>query len=288
MHPYLFYIGDFPIPAFGLMAALGFLAALQYLRRSFKNLGGPEETVFDFALALMIAALVGSRVVYLFVEWDAFVRDPLGMIFSRQGYVFYGGFIFALATGVAFVRMKGIPVARAADATAPAIALGHFFGRLGCYLNGCCFGSRCEIDSVLTRFPKVVNPQGEIDGSPPFWDHLMHGWVSESDRYSLPVYPTQLFEAAGLIALFFVLHRLYKKHGNHWPPGSIFLGYAAGYALLRFCIEFFPRRRAGVDRTGLDLHFAGNRAGGPGGDPAGLLETAATGRGGKHAKPAGK
>ena len=99
MHPYLFWIGNFPLPLFGLMAALGFLLAIRYLRGSFKTLGVHEEQVFDFALVIMIAALVGSRVVYLFVEWDDFLARPFSMIFSRQGYVFYGGFSLRLLRG---------------------------------------------------------------------------------------------------------------------------------------------------------------------------------------------
>lgn len=237
MHPVLFYIGNFAVGTFGLMVALGFLLAIQYLIRATRELSIPSEKIYDLGLVIMIAALVGSRIFYLFVEWEWFVRDPLGLIFSRQGYVFYGGFVFAGLAVIYLARRWKMHLPRLADAIAPALALGHAIGRMGCYFNGCCHGDVCHVHSFLFRFPRVTDPQGNITGSPPYLEHLERGLVTERDAFSLPVHPTQLYEAISLLVLFFILHRLYRR--KRFAPGMLFLIYAVSYAVARFAIEFF-------------------------------------------------
>lgn len=237
MHPTLFRIGDFPIGTYGLMVALGFLLGIQYVVRAARKIPVAPERIYDLSLVIIIAALIGSRIAYLIVEWDWFMRDPFSLIFSRQGYVFYGGFLGGGAAVIFFARRWELPVRSLADAYAPGVALGHFFGRLGCYLNGCCHGDLCSLDHPLTRFPRVLDAHGNITGSPAFLEQLERELVMESDRFALPVHPTQLYEAAGLLVLFLVLHALYRR--VKWPAGMLFLLYAVGYAVLRFCVEFF-------------------------------------------------
>jgi len=237
MHPILFRIGDFPIGTYGLMVGLGFLAGLAYMRRSLQRVPNAAELAESLALVIMIAALAGSRIVYIFVEWRWFLRDPLALIFSREGFVFYGGFLAALAAAILYARRRAIPVRSLADALAPAIALGHFFGRIGCFLNGCCYGHPCSLSSPLTRFPRVVDNHEYIVGSPPFLDQLNQGLVAEWDLFSLPVHPTQLYEAGCLLLLFVGLHQLSKR--VRWAPGMLLLLYAAGYAVARFTVEFY-------------------------------------------------
>jgi len=237
MHPTLFRIGYFPIGTFGLLVAVGFLVAVQYTVRAARKIPIAPEKIYDLSLAIMIAALVGSRIAYLIVEWRWFLREPLGLIFSRQGYVFYGGFIAAVVVVILLARRWKLPVRSLADTFAPAVALGHLFGRIGCYLNGCCHGAACSWSSPLTRFPRVLDSHGDIVGSPAFLDQLRQGLVAESDLFAQPVHPTQLYEAASLLVLFLVLHTLYRR--VKWPPGILFLLYAVSYAVIRFCVEFF-------------------------------------------------
>ena len=236
MHPTLFHIGDFPIGTFGLMVAVGFLLGIQYVVRAARRIPVAPERIYDLSLAIMIAALVGSRIAYLIVEWDWFVQEPLALLFSRQGYVFYGGFIGAVVIVIVLARRWSLPVRSLADAFAPGVALGHVFGRIGCYLNGCCHGTLCSLDHPLTRFPRVLDPHGVIIGSPAFLEQLGQDLVTESDLVALPVHPTQLYEAAGVLILFLILHGLYSR--VKWPPGMLFLLYAVAYAVLRFGIEF--------------------------------------------------
>ncbi len=237
MYPILFRIGSFEFGTFGLMAALGFFFGIGYARRSLGKIGIPEERVFDLGLVALVGALVGSRLAYLIVEWDRFMKDPAALIFSREGYVFYGGFLLAVALGVLYCRIKGFPVLKVADGMAPAGALGHVFGRIGCFLNGCCYGGVCRVYSPLFRFPKIVNEEGDIVGSGPYIDHLNQGLIDTSAASSLPVHPTQLYEAAGLLVLFVLLHKFLQRENR--TPGMVFLAYAVGYSVLRFINEFF-------------------------------------------------
>jgi phosphatidylglycerol:prolipoprotein diacylglycerol transferase len=237
MYPELFRIGDFYIGTFGLLVALGFLAGIQYGARAARRIPIPPERVYDLALVIMIAALVGSRLAYILVEWKWFLRDPWSLVFSRQGYVFYGGFIAALLAGIGYCRWKELPVARVADAMAPGVALGHAFGRIGCYLNGCCYGNPCSFDSFLLRYPKILDSEGHIAGHAVYLEQLREGMIGVQASHALPVHPTQLYEATGLVILFVVLHWMLKR--SRWAPGVIMLTYAVAYALLRFIIEFF-------------------------------------------------
>lgn len=137
------------------------------------------------------------------------------------GLVFYGGFIAAALTGVFYARWKKLPLVNLADTLAPSIALGHFFGRIGCFLNGCCHGAPCALPWAV-RFPA---------------EHATGGQ---------PVHPTQLYEAFLNLALFAGLAWLHRRKRFH---GQVFGVYLTGYAVLRAAVEFF-RGDYGAQRFG--------------------------------------
>jgi phosphatidylglycerol:prolipoprotein diacylglycerol transferase len=227
MHPELFSVFGYPIPTFGLMVAIGMMLGIRYAQRSVDRIPVDNEYfVTDLAMWTMIAAFAGGRIGYIIVEWETFVQRPWSMIFSRQGYVFYAGFLAAFPVGIWYTRRCKLPLLKILDAVAPAIALGHAFGRGGCYMFGCCYGKACSIDNPLFRFPA---------GSPAFFDQLDKGLIGKYYFLADPVHPTQLYEMAGLFAMFLILHRLSQK--VRWAPGTLFVVYLAGYAVLRFGIE---------------------------------------------------
>ena len=135
-----------------------------------------------------------------------------------------------------FMRKHKLNIPRTLDVVAPSLALGQAFGRLGCFLKGCCYGGVCK-SAVLpsVRFPRTLDAQGSIDGSPPFIAHLEHEWVLASDQFSLPVHPTQIYSALYALAIFFVLFTFFKYRKRD-GEGALLFGIL--YSIMRFLIEF--------------------------------------------------
>lgn len=225
MYPVLFTIpifGGITIYSYGVMVALGFLAGMIWVVRESRRVGQDPARAMDLAFYIILAAIVGSRVLNVVVsDWDRFLRDPL-MIFRiwEGGLVFYGGLIASIAVAVWYVRRHHMPFLVTSDTFAPAIAIGHAFGRIGCFLAGCCFG-RPASGWFSVTFPTNVRsfaPAG------------------------ISLYPTQLMETSGELMIFFILGalRLHKRF-----DGQIFATYLMLYAVLRTIVEYF---RGDVER----------------------------------------
>src|SRR5207253_251954 len=134
MFPELFRIGNFPINTYGVLLALAFLVALLTASRLASRDGLPRERIYDLGLWMLLAALIGSKVLMLWTE-PAYRENPwqlFSLDFLRSGGVFYGGLIGAILMGYLLVRRYGLPWWKTADAFAPGIALGQTIGRLGC------------------------------------------------------------------------------------------------------------------------------------------------------------
>ncbi|MDH4163154.1 MAG: prolipoprotein diacylglyceryl transferase [Nitrospirota bacterium] len=224
MHPILFEIpriefgawalGPIPIRMYGLMIGIGFLVSILLASRKAKKEGIDPDRIMDMGVYLLLAAIVGSRLLYVLVNLQEFRQNPLdAFAIWKGGLVFYGGLIGAVGTGLWYVRHHNLPMWKTADIVAPYIALGHMFGRFGCFFAGCCYGAPCA-SSVCITFadPRSLAPLG------------------------VPVYPTQLFEAGGEFMNFILLLMLYR-HKKF--DGQIFWFYPALYSILRFMVEFF-------------------------------------------------
>ena len=207
MFPTLFNIGSFRIGTYGVMMAIGVLTAVKAASKECEKAGFSKDRFYNFVLLILLSAIVGARVLYILVEWKDFVDYPFSYIFSREGFVFYGGLIGAFAAGTVYVRRAGLSVGRTADLCAPYIALGHALGRIGCFLNGCCYG--LQTDSV--------------------WGMPIQGLPGK-------YFPIQLVASAFLFALFGFLYRIRERIGY---KGMLFLLYVTFYASGRFVIEFF-------------------------------------------------
>ena len=137
------------------MIALAFLAGLWTATRRARRENISGEKIADIVLWLMIGAIIGARFVYVTTYWkDEFADQPFSEIFMIQhgGLVYYGGLIGATIAGIIYIRWKKLPLWKIADVLAPSIALGNVFGRIGCLLNGCCYGRACSLPWAI-RFP---------------------------------------------------------------------------------------------------------------------------------------
>src|SRR6267143_4725969 len=217
MYPELFHIGSFPINTYGVFLALAFLCAILITVRLAARDGLPRERIYDLCLWMLLASLVGSKILMFFTEPE--YREHPAQLFSldflRSGGVFYGGLIGAVTTAYVLIRRYGLPWWKTADACAPGIALGNVLGRLGCFSAGCCWGKPTNLPWGV-RFTELGH---EITGVP--IDAKLH--------------PTQLYESFAMVIVFFFLLWLHKRKQF---SGQVILAYALIYATVRFLIEF--------------------------------------------------
>lgn len=217
MYPELFHIGSFPINTYGVFLALAFLCAILISVRLGARDGLPREKIYDLCLWMLLCSLVGSKILMFFTEPE--YRDhPLQLLsldFLRSGGVFYGGLIGAIVSGYFLMRRYKLPWWKTADACAPGIALGNFFGRQGCFAAGCCWGK----PTTLPWGVKFTELGHEITGVPT----------------GIPLHPTQLYESFAMLLVFFFLFWL---HRHRRFQGQVILFYASLYSVIRFAIEF--------------------------------------------------
>lgn len=239
-----------PLHSYGLAMATAFLVAIQVAQRLAKRDGLDPERVADLAFWVVVGALVGSRLYFIAVNWDdyfgpgATVATPFGPIprllaVWEGGLVFYGGFVGAVAVSAWYMRRQRMPFLRYADALIPAVALGHFFGRLGCFGAGCCWGGVSHAHLPwLTRFPPASLAYQSFAARPNAADLLT------PDRLTtLPVHPTQLYESFGELGLFLLLVLWVRPRRRF--HGQVLATWLLCYAVLRSVVEAF---RGDVER----------------------------------------
>ncbi len=216
MYPIVFHIGSFAVHSYGVMMALAFLAGLwtATLRARREKISG--ERVADVTLWLMVGAILGARIVYVTTYWkQEFADQPFSEIFMIQhgGLVYYGGLIGATIAGMIYIHWKKMPLWKTADVFAPSIALGSVFGRIGCLLNGCCYGRACSLPWAIS-FPA---------------DNPLHPPTT-------PVHPTEIYDALLNLVLYVFLAWLFRRKKF---DGQIFATYLIIYAVFRSIVEYF-------------------------------------------------
>jgi prolipoprotein diacylglyceryl transferase len=156
MHPTLFHLGPIPIQSYGFMMMIGFLVAINLASRRARKSGADEEFVVNLGLLSLISGIVGARVFYIAHHWSQFAgaSNPIvAMInLTAGGLEFYGGFLTAVAAVILYVRLKKRSLRWYLDILAPSIMIGLAFGRIGCFLNGCCWGAHTK-SPIAVRFP---------------------------------------------------------------------------------------------------------------------------------------
>jgi phosphatidylglycerol---prolipoprotein diacylglyceryl transferase len=227
VHPIALQLGSLTVHWYGVMIALAFLAGLWTATRRARRDNIPGERIADLVFWIMLVGLIGARTVYVTTYWSEFAHQPLLEIFMIQhgGLVYYGSVIGAAVAYFIYVRWKRLPGWKIADILAPSIALGNAFGRIGCLLNGCCYGSVCQLPWAI-RFPNQ---------SAAWQQQFQQGLVGRGDP-SLPVHPTEAYDALLNLVLYFGLAWLFRRKKF---DGQVFATYLLGYGLLRFTVEYF-------------------------------------------------
>lgn len=199
-------------------------------------------TFFNLIFLSFISAIVLARLAYLLLHRSEYNWNILYV--WQGGLVFYGGVILAVFSIIYYLKKNGLSVLKIGDLLMPGILLGLSFGRIGCFLNGCCYGKAVELPWSVC-FPMITNVRGEITGSPAFIDHINHGLVSDGALLSLPIHPAQLYEALVGVALFIILSMIWAgkerfddKGKPHEPKHGFIIAYAGMlYAIGRFWVE---------------------------------------------------
>lgn len=226
MHPTFITVFGVEITTYGLLVAIAFLTLWFSSVRYGRRLGYSPEFIQNLLTLVVIFSMIGARLLYIFIYWEYFKAHPREMIFSREGYVFLGGFIGAVLISIWYARRHKHSVLGVADLFAPYAALAHGIGRIGCFLFGCCFGGLSGAPWAI-RFPK---------DSPAYIQHWNQGLINAHAQHSLPIHPTQLYETAGNFAIFAILILV---RGRQTFRGQLAMGYLMLYGGIRFVIEIY-------------------------------------------------
>ncbi len=219
MHPILFSVGDWPVYSYGVLLAAAYLLGLQLGVVRARRAGVDSAKVMDLGIYLIIAALVGAKLMLIAVDWEYFRSQPRELLsLVRAGGVFYGGLILSVTVGLLLVRRYKLPVWTTADLMAPGIALGHVIGRFGCLLAGCCYGRSTDVPWAIT----FTNPLAATNVGTPL---------------GIPLHPTQLYDAGAELLILAVL-LLTERKGRPFA-GRTFWAYLMLYGISRFVIEFY-------------------------------------------------
>ena len=218
-------LGPLTITWYGLTVACGFLAGLWTASRRALRVGIHSDVIMDLGVWVILGAIAGARIMYVVSYWEqSFAGEPFLSVFRvwEGGLVFYGGLIGSSVATIIFCRLKKLPLWRIADVMAPSVALGHMFGRIGCLMNGCCYGRVCTLPWAI-EFPD---------------DHITHG---------VSVHPTQVYESGLNLLLYLGLVWLFRHRRFE---GQVFAVYLFAYAIIRSVVEIFrgdyPEYVAGI------------------------------------------
>jgi len=141
MHPILLKLGPFTIYSYGVMVAIGFGVATFLARARASKLNIDPDKIIDVAILLIVFGIIGARLLYVLLNLSFYVANPIDIIkLSNGGLVWYGGFISAVLAGTVYVKKTRLNFWAVADLFVPYVALAQAFGRIGCFLNGCCYG----------------------------------------------------------------------------------------------------------------------------------------------------
>jgi len=207
MYPVLFRVGFLNFYSYGFFVALGIIIATYFAKGHAKIQGIPAAKIVDLVFWMIVAGLIGGRIVYVILNFDEYLNQPFEILkIYKGGLVFHGGFVFALISTLIFIKRNKLPSLKTLDIIAVYVPLAHAFGRIGCFFNGCCFGRPAQL-MFSVMFP------GDF----------------------VRRHPTQLYSAILLFCIFLSLLFLERKKEF---GGQVFFAYCMMYGLMRFFIEF--------------------------------------------------
>ncbi len=216
MNPILLRLGSLPIYSYGFFVILGFALGTAYAiwKAKREGISVPFERLVDLFFYSVLSAIAGSRILYVLLNFDSYRKNPLKILdLSEGGLVFYGGLVLSFGISILYMKRHRMPVWKLADLVSPSMALGIFFGRLGCFSAGCCYGKETSLPwAVVFRDPNALAP------------------------LNIPLHPVQLYEAGmGLVLFFFLIWWGRRKSFE----GETFWFFILFYSIGRFFIEMF-------------------------------------------------
>lgn len=227
----LFSIGPVTIHGYGFMIAVGVVFCLLLGVYRAKKYNKSEDAVLDIAIFGLLAGFLGAKLLYVFVEFERFIEDPMSVIGS-EGFVVYGGIILGVLAAVVYCKVKKLKFLEYFDLCAPSISLAQGFGRIGCLLAGCCYGR--ETDSIFG----IVFPKGCMAPA------------------GVKLLPTQLISSAGDFLITAILLWYYKRNKHTGNVGAL---YCILYGVGRFLVEYLrsdDRGGIGMFSTSQLISFA--------------------------------
>ncbi len=237
MHRILLEIGSIKIYAWGTFVGIGFLVGLYITTLLSEKFGIKKNDVVDIALYLVISGIIGARVAFVTVNWKLYAKNPIKIFYIQEGgLVLFGTLVFGVITGYLIVKIKKIDFWKTADAFSIGIPIGIAIGRIGCFLNGCCWGKISYTFGL--RFPSTHNP-------PVYVDQVVRGLIKPGAPYTLPVIPTQLLHSLSAFIVFLLLYKFYKNKKYNFP-GQMFLLLTIYYSIGRFLVEilrYYPPQK---------------------------------------------
>lgn len=223
MRPTLLSIGPFDFHGYTVMLSLAFLACTLLCVRENYRLARPYNITPIAGIWLALGGIIGAKA-YWYLQYDHIRNIYRALYLWEPGLVFYGGLLGGCIAGMIYMRVNRVPIIPISDLALPYVTLGIGITRVGCFLNGCCWGKACELPWAIT-FPsrsiayRGIAPDGKTLYVDPF-----------------PVHPTELYSVLGLLLIFFFLRYLYKR--PH-PTGGIALMFGVTYGIMRFMIEHY-------------------------------------------------
>jgi phosphatidylglycerol:prolipoprotein diacylglycerol transferase len=244
MYPILLALGPIKLYSYGLMIAVGFLLTLQLIQRDARKIGVDGGAISEMGFYALCIGVMATRLAHILMYSENYTwSQPLGWISPKGGYVFQGAIPAVILYMYIALKRRKIPFWTMPDVIFPYVPLGHAFGRVGCFLSGCCHGKAAPDFFCAVRFP----PGSWAESKYPDLASDVSGW-------SLPVHPTQIYSVVGLLCIFGIMLLLRKK----WHPfeGFCFPLYLILYGISRFIVEAF---RGDGNPTNLSFGFISNQ-----------------------------
>jgi phosphatidylglycerol:prolipoprotein diacylglycerol transferase len=227
-------LGGEYVTTFGLMMFLSFVVAGVVTRKEMERRGLEGEKAWDLVFMAVVGGIVGAKAYYVLLNYPRLAQDPMGLIFSRGGMVWYGGFLLAAALVAWEIRRSKLPFGQLADCVAPALAIAYAVGRMGCFLVGDDWGRPTALPWGI-RFPEGTPPTTVAVLEREYGIQVDPALIQQFGDV-VPVHPTQLYEIAMSTIIFLVLWRL-RKHP--WQAGWLFALWLMLAGAERFLVEFF-------------------------------------------------
>jgi len=235
MYRTLFELGPLSVHTYGVMLAIAFWLGIELSARAARKYDIDETRIIDLGIVILISSVIGSRLLYVLTHLGDYETDRLGVFRVWEGgLVFYGGLIAGILFGILYLIRRKMPVLRVTDLVAPQIALGIALARVGCFLNGCCFGEASHLPWAC-KFP----PDSQA------------GWVMAGTA----IHPTQIYSAIANFVLFVILRGMLSRS---FRPGTVFGSFLVLYGGWRFFIDnlrhYEEHMRVGAMWGGLTLN----------------------------------